>query len=102
MRVRVSPESMVLAAICTVDMLLTLILVQFRLAAEQNPLMSACLNHGDATFVIVKLASFIPFIALVEVHRARNPIFVRNATRWAIVLYIAVYVMFFVRANFLS
>ena len=99
MRLRISPECGLLAAICIIDMLLTLTVVQFRLATEQNPLMAACLHRGVGVFVITKLLSFIPFIMLAELHRKRNPMFVRTATRTAIVLYLCIYTTVLVHAN---
>jgi hypothetical protein len=102
MRLRMSAESAVLATICTIDMALTALLVQFRLAAEQNPLMAACLDRGMIVFLTVKLVSFVPFIVLVEIYRHRNPQFVRVATRAAIGLYLCVYLALFARANLIS
>ena len=99
MRLRISRESVVLAIICTLDMVSTAFLVRFRLAAEQNPLMAACLDRGLLFFFAVKLLSFVPFIVLVERYRRRNPAFVRAATRAAIVLYLCVYAVLFARAN---
>ena len=99
MRLKISRECALLAAICTVDMLLTLTVVQFRLATELNPLMAACLHRGAAVFVGVKLLSFVPFIALAEIHRRRNPAFVRTATRCAIFLYLGAYTTILVHAN---
>jgi hypothetical protein len=99
---KISPESMLLAAICITDMVLTICLVQFRLAVEQNPLMAACLDRGIGTFVLAKLFSFLPFIVLVEIHKRRNPAFVRTATRLAIFLYLAVYGVIMVRVNLMA
>lgn len=99
MRLRISRECALLAAICTFDMLLTLTVVQFRLATEMNPLMAACLHRGAGVFVAAKLLSFVPFIALAEMHRRRNPSFVRAATRCAIFLYVGVYTTVLIHAN---
>ena len=99
MHLKISPESKLLAAICIIDMALTVVLVQFRLATEQNPLMAACLNRGAATFVLIKLLSFTPFVIVAELHRRRNPAFVKTATRCAIVLYLGIYTSVFICAN---
>jgi hypothetical protein len=99
---KISPESTLLAAICIADMILTIFLVQFRLAVEQNPLMAACLNKGIATFVVAKMLSFVPFIVLAEIHKRRNPAFVRTATRLAILLYLGVYGVVMVRVNLMA
>ncbi|MDO8586273.1 MAG: DUF5658 family protein [Armatimonadota bacterium] len=99
---KISPESALLAAICIVDMVLTITLVKFRLAVEQNPLMAACLSKGVLTFVAIKILSFTPFIIVAELHRRRNPAFVRAATRMAIFLYLGIYTAILVRVNFLA
>ena len=99
MRSKISTESMFLAAICVADMALTVILVHFRLATEQNPLMAACLAKGTATFILVKLLSFVPFIVVAELYRRRNPAFVRAAIRCAIALYLCVYTTALIGAN---
>ena len=100
LRLSISPESAILTAICCVDMLLTLVLVQCRLATEQNPFMSACLSRGVLFFVVVKLLSFVPFVVLVEFHRRRNPRFVRTVTRCTILLYLGIYTTLFIKVNF--
>ena len=102
MRYKISPESVLLAAICIIDMVTTITLVKFRLAVEQNPLMAACLSRGVATFVMAKLLSFVPFVVVAEMHRRRNPAFVRAASRVAIFLYLFIYSAILVRVNFLA
>jgi hypothetical protein len=96
----ISRESKILTVICLTDMFLTLAFVHLRLAVEQNPLMAACLNKGPWVFVGVKLLSFVPFIIVAELHRRRNPAFVRAATRCAIVLYAGIYTLLFIGINF--
>lgn len=102
MTYKISTESILLAAICMADMVLTIFLVQFRLAVEQNPLMAACLNKGVFAFVLVKMLSFAPFIILAEIHKRRNPTFVRFATRLAIALYLGVYAFIMIRVNLMA
>jgi hypothetical protein len=102
METKISRESLLLAAICITDMILTATLVQFKLAAEQNPLMAACLGKGIGIFIIVKMLTFVPFIALAEYYRRHNPAFVRTATRCAIFLYLSVYATVLIRVNFLA
>lgn len=88
MRLGISVESLVLIAVCTADMLSTLFLVLKGLAIEVNPLMAACINHGPGVFVLVKVASFVPFVVAVELYRRRNSEFARAACRCAIALYL--------------
>ncbi|OFX17198.1 MAG: hypothetical protein A2Z18_08830 [Armatimonadetes bacterium RBG_16_58_9] len=92
MKSRVSVESLILVAICIADMLTTLFLVLRGCAVEQNPLMAACMNHSPVTFVLVKTASFVPFVVAVELYRRKNPDFARMACRCAIVLYVAIFI----------
>lgn len=92
MRVKICAESLILIAICVADMLATLWFVLSRMAVEQNPIMAACINHSPATFVLIKLVSFVPFVVAVELYRRRNPGFARAACRWAIGVYLATFV----------
>lgn len=92
MSLRVSRESLVLVAICLADMLSTLFFVMRGSAVEQNPIMAVCLQHSPAAFVLVKLASFVPFVVAVELYRRKDPAFARLACRSAIVLYVVAFV----------
>jgi hypothetical protein len=95
-----SLESLVLIGICTADMLATLYLVTRGLATEQNPLMAACIAHGPATFVMVKVASFVPFVIAVELYRRRNPGFAKKTCMCAILLYIVTFCALTIGTNF--
>jgi hypothetical protein len=100
MRLRlISTESLVLTIICLTDMVTTMIFVHFGFAREQNPLMAACIRHSPWTFAVIKMASFIPFVATVEWYRRRNPLFARAASRIAIVLYLGIYAVLTIRTN---
>ena len=99
MKHRVSIESLILVAICVADMLTTLFLVIQGRAVEQNPLMSACINHSPATFVLVKTASFVPFVVAVELYKRKNPGFARAACRFAIALYLLAFIALTVGTN---
>ncbi|MDO8681978.1 MAG: DUF5658 family protein [Armatimonadota bacterium] len=99
MSIRISRESALLAAICIVDTLLTALLVQFRVATEQNPLMAVCLDRGTVFFIAAKILSFAPFLVVAEIHKRRNPVFVRKATWMAIALYLGIYSVVFLRVN---
>jgi hypothetical protein len=99
LKLRISAENIILAVICTADMLVTAFAVSIGIATEQNPLMAACLRHGIWAFLIIKSLSFIPFVLLTEWYRRNNPDFARFASRCAIVLYLAAYTLLTVRAN---
>jgi len=92
MNLRISTESLVLVTICMADMLATLYFVLNGMATEQNPIMAACIGHSPAMFVLVKMASFVPFVVAVELYRRRNPDFARKACLYAIVLYVVTFV----------
>jgi len=91
MKFRVSMESLILVAICLIDMLSTLFFVMRGCAVEQNPLMAMCLRHSPAMFVLVKIASFIPFVIAIELYRKKDPAFARIVCRSAIVLYVVTF-----------
>lgn len=99
MRVRVSVESLILVAICLADMLSTLYFVMSGAATEQNPIMAACINHSPVMFVLVKIASFVPFVIAVELYRRKNPDFATKACRCAIVLYVVSFVALTLKTN---
>jgi hypothetical protein len=99
MRLKISIESIVLIAICLADMLTTLYLVLKGMATEQNPIMAACIRHSPATFVLVKLVSFVPFVVAVELYRRRNPEFARRACLYAIGLYVVAFVVLTISTN---
>ena len=99
MKVRVSIESLILVTICLADMLSTLYFVLKGVAVEQNPLMAACIDHSPMTFVLVKMASFVPFVVAIELYRRRNPDFAIKACRWAIILYVITFTAFTLGTN---
>ena len=99
MRKEISLESAILVAICLADMVATVATVVSGLAIEQNPIMAACIRQSIRTFIAVKTLSFLPFIFAAEYYRKYNPIFVRTASRLAIVLYLLVYVALVLRVN---
>ncbi len=99
MKFRVSAESLVLVGICLADMISTLFFVLRGSAVEQNPLMRVCLDTSPWVFVLVKLASFIPFVLAVELYRKRNAAFARFACRTAIAAYLVTFAVLTVGCN---
>lgn len=99
MKLRVSTESLILIAICLADMFATLFFVMQGVAVEQNPLMAACLRRSPMVFVVVKVASFVPFVVAVEYYRRTNASFARLACRSAIALYLVTFVILTVHTN---
>lgn len=88
----VAPESVVLAAICSLDLLTTCFWVQYRQAAEGNPLMNWYLQSGGtAAFVCVKFVLFLLPLFIAEWARRMRPQFVCGALRTAIAAYVTLY-----------
>ena len=84
-------ESAALAAVCTADMLTTLVWVRARVAVEANPLMVGPLAHSDAAFLATKASSFLVPIAILEALRAKRPDAVVRALRVCLAAYVALY-----------
>jgi len=99
MKSKVSAESLVLVGICLADMISTLIFVLSGHAVEQNPIMAACLRKSPMVFVLVKLASFVPFVLAVELFRQKNAAFARFACRTAIGAYVVTFVVLTLGCN---
>lgn len=88
----VAIESLLLAAICVVDMLSTMWLVGAGHAIEANPIMAFYISSGGlAAFAVVKALMFVGPLFTLEVLRRRRPLFVRTMLRTAVVLYLVVY-----------
>lgn len=92
-------ESLVLIAICTADLITTLLLMGTYGADEGNPLMGFYLRYGIGTFVMVKVSlTFLP-IFIAEWGKQYKPRFVRNILRATIVTYLGLYLIVFVGLN---
>ncbi len=87
----ISMESILIFAICSMDLLSTLWLLAAGLAAEANPLMAYLLKHGTAAFCAVKMSTVICLIAVTEWYKKYNPRFVRNIMRITIAAYLTIY-----------
>ncbi len=84
-------ESLTLTGICLADMFSTLHWVHDNAATEMNPWMSLWLQHGDWSFCLMKLLSFLPLLALCAYYRPKRPRLVAAALRATIVLYVLLY-----------
>lgn len=89
-------ESLVLLAVCLIDLVLTLWLVSTHCASEGNPLMAFYLRQGWETLVIVKLLLVLLPLFIAEWGRIYRPKFVRHILRIAIALYVGIYALAFV------
>ncbi len=82
-----------LAALCTVDMVTTLYFVRSHLAVESNPLFVGPLAHSDAAFLVLKGASYLVPIAILETLRPLRPESVVRGLRACLVGYVALYAL---------
>jgi hypothetical protein len=96
---RVTRESMLLAAICIADLTTTIWFVNGMGAQEANPMMRFYLDRGVAPFVAAKLLLFVGPLAVLEWARRRHPRFVRTMLRLGIALYVGFYGMVVWRIN---
>ncbi|MCE5314883.1 MAG: DUF5658 family protein [Armatimonadota bacterium] len=92
-------ESIILIAICVIDLVVTLLLVNTKTAVEGNPLMAFYLKYGTGTFVMVKLALVLLPIFVFEWSRQYKPQFVKLMLRATIATYLGVYLMLFLTIN---
>src|SRR5436190_21608248 len=90
----ISIEAIVLALLCTLDMLSSAILFHSGLAVEANPLLRPFAEMGPVPFMLAKAASFVPALWLMECYRRRRPESVVPLMRWGAVSYVIVYLAF--------
>ena len=83
-RPRIAPESYLLAALCLIDLLLTVYLVQAGVAVEANPILNIYLQAGLWPFIGAKLLLTLGPLTALELLRSRRPGFVQRALRLAI------------------
>ena len=86
-------ESLALTALCTLDMVSTLYLVRAHLAVESNALLAGSLSHSDASFLLLKGATYVVPIAILELLRPLRPEVVLRGLRACLAGYIALYVL---------
>ena len=98
MRGKVSPsrgtwcaESAILFALCTLDMLISVLLFQANLAVEANPLLRPFAEAGAGAFVTVKTLTFLPAIGYLEWLRRSRPGFAVGLLRCGSIGYAAIY-----------
>lgn len=91
MKWSISRESLALFLICFVDAMLTIVLVSTGRATEANPLMARCLERGYGFFFMFKMSTVAVAIIAAEMHRRRNPIFVKRLMQTAMTAYLGIY-----------
>lgn len=88
----VLPETVLLVALCTWDTLYTLFCVRAGLAREANPALRSSLEHSDTAFLLVKGATFLVPIIVLELIRTKRPKLVTMAMRVGFVAYSVLYI----------
>jgi hypothetical protein len=92
MKIKLMRETWILAAICLLDLVLTLWLIDAGHAKEANPVMQAALGMGVMWFVAVKCAYTFGPLTLLEMVGRRHTIVVRRYLRLGIGVYLAMHV----------
>jgi hypothetical protein len=96
----VLPETMILMLISSVDLASTIYLVATNQAIEANPLMAGVLyRFGPTAFVLAKTMLVAIPLTIAELLRDKRPAFIRTALRVAILAYVGVYIVAFMRWN---
>jgi hypothetical protein len=88
----VLPETTLLVTLCTWDMLYTLYCVRNGLAREANPALKTSLTNSNMTFILVKGATFLIPVVILELIRSLRPKFVTVAMRVGFVAYALIYI----------
>jgi Domain of unknown function (DUF5658) len=96
---RPSRETLIVAALCLVDLISTLFFVRHHQAGEGNVVMDFYLQHGVLSFVGAKCLLFVPALVMAEWYRRRNPRLIIKTLRFVIVLYITFYSVGVLQAN---
>jgi hypothetical protein len=90
---RVTNATVILVSMCFLDMAHTLFAVRMGIAHEANPLLAPFLEMSDAWFLIVKGASFVVPLTIVELLRAQKPKFTQNILNLGACAYPTFYIL---------
>lgn len=93
------PESWLILLLCGVDLTTTLLFLRHELAQEGNPIMDFYLKYGIGAFVGAKLVLVAAPILIIEWGRRHRPVSVRWLARAAVIGYIGIYGVLFLRVN---
>ena len=94
-----SRETGIVGALCAIDLLSTLALIQHQGADEGNGLMSFYLRQGTGAFIAAKCLLFVPALMIAEWYRRRNPRLVSLTLRTVIVMYVFLYAVGVLQMN---
>ncbi len=96
---RISKESWIIAVIGVADLITTIIFIRHHGAQEANPLFKLYWQMGLFAFIVAKGVCLVGPLLILEWASKRNPRFVRQALRSAIVAYLAFYSVGFLKLN---
>jgi hypothetical protein len=88
---RLSPEGLALFVICTLDALSTYLFLVMGIAREANPILRPAAEVSPYFFLVVKVLTYLPALALAEWYRAQRPQLVQKALRFALLVYLTTY-----------
>jgi len=89
----------VVAAICLLDLVTTVVLLHRGEAVEGNPLMAYFVQFGLPAFCAAKLLFVVPPLLVAEWFRRYNEPLVRGTLRFVAVAYVVLYVVGFLALN---
>ncbi|HZT42523.1 MAG TPA: DUF5658 family protein [Chthonomonadaceae bacterium] len=98
-QIKISPESWVLIAIGTADLVTTVLWIRQGNAQEANPLFKYYLNQGLLAFIVAKYVCLLGPILVMEWARRYKPRFVQWALRGAVLAYVGLYGLGVARVN---
>jgi len=93
LRMRLARESLILIAICTLDLATTLLFIHEHGAGEGNPVMGYYLRYGVGVFIMVKLTLIALPVFIAEWSKQYRPHFVKMALRATIASYVGAYLL---------
>lgn len=96
---RIARESWIIAGIGVADLITTIIFIRHHGAQEANPLFKLYWQMGLFSFIVAKAVCLVGPLLILEWASKRNPRFVRQALRSAIVAYLAFYSIGFLKLN---
>ncbi len=96
---RIARESWIIATIGIADLITTIVFIRHHGAQEANPLFKLYWQMGLFAFIVAKSVCLIGPLLILEWASKRNPRFVRQALRSAIVAYLAFYSIGFLKLN---
>lgn len=94
-----SKESRILLVIYVADLLATIWLITTGQATEGNPIMSYYLSKGWLPLVAIKAMLFVLPVFVLEWCRRSRPVFVHRMLRFAIAVYLGLYVVALIDAG---